>query len=106
MVVGSLASSFHGEPRQTRDIDIVVEADPDGLRRFRESLDEDEFYSDAAAMLEAVDRRTSFNIVDATSCETSSESWRRSATRWITHTLNVGSAHSAWTTLGRPRTRC
>jgi hypothetical protein len=26
MVTGSVASSFHGEPRATRDIDIVIEA--------------------------------------------------------------------------------
>jgi hypothetical protein len=67
MVVGSLASSFHGEPRQTRDIDIVVEADLRGLVRFRERLDPGEFYSDAGAMHEAIERRTSFNVIDTQS---------------------------------------
>jgi hypothetical protein len=38
MVVGSLASSFHGEPRQTRDIDIVIDPTPEALRRFVELL--------------------------------------------------------------------
>jgi hypothetical protein len=64
MVVGSLASSFHGEPRQTRDIDLVVEPNLSDLERFRESLDPDDFYSDAGAMLEAIERRSSFNIID------------------------------------------
>lgn len=64
MVVGALASSFHGEPRQTRDIDIVVEADASGLLRFQENLDPNEFYWDAGAMREAIERRSSFNVID------------------------------------------
>lgn len=64
MVVGSLASSFHGEPRQTRDIDIVIDPTPEALRRFVELLAPDAFYADAEAAVEALDRRTSFNIVE------------------------------------------
>jgi hypothetical protein len=67
MVVGSLASSFHGEPRQTRDIDIVVEPDAGRLSRFQEQLDSSEFYSDAAALGEAIERQSSFNIIDVNS---------------------------------------
>ncbi len=66
MVVGSLASSFHGEPRQTRDIDLVI--DPSGadvLRRFLERLPPDELYADASAATEALERRTSFNVIEA-----------------------------------------
>lgn len=64
MVVGSLASSFHGEPRQTRDIDIVIEANAGGVQRFIGLLDEDAFYADAGAAAEALERRTSFNVIE------------------------------------------
>jgi hypothetical protein len=64
MVVGSLASSFHGEPRQTRDIDIVIDPTPEALRRFVELLPPDAYYADPDAATEALDRRTSFNIVE------------------------------------------
>ena len=64
MIVGSLASSFHGEPRQTRDIDIVIDPTPEALRRFVELLPPDDYYADAAAATEALDRRTSFNLVE------------------------------------------
>lgn len=64
MVVGSLASSFHGEPRQTRDIDIVIDPTPEALRRFVELLPPDDFYADAEAAAEAMDRRASFNLVE------------------------------------------
>ncbi len=64
MVVGSLASSFHGEPRQTRDIDIVIDPTPDALHRFMQLLPPDDFYADADAATEALERRTSFNVVE------------------------------------------
>lgn len=64
MIVGSLASSFHGEPRLTRDIDIVIDPAPDALLRFVGLLPPDDFYADADAATEALDRRTSFNIVE------------------------------------------
>jgi hypothetical protein len=38
MIVGSLASNFHGIPRSTRDADFVVELEPGALRRLGESL--------------------------------------------------------------------
>jgi hypothetical protein len=38
MLVGSLASNFHGIPRSTRDADFVVELDADGLERLRARL--------------------------------------------------------------------
>ena len=66
MVVGSLASSFHGEPRQTRDIDLVIDpSDADVLHRFVGRLPPDELYADADAAAEALTRRTSFNVIEA-----------------------------------------
>ena len=38
MIVGSLASNFHGVPRSTRDADFVVEIGPDGLDRLAREL--------------------------------------------------------------------
>lgn len=38
MLVGSLASNFHGIPRSTRDADFVVELSPDSLRRLAAHL--------------------------------------------------------------------
>jgi hypothetical protein len=34
MIVGSLASSYHGRPRATQDIDVVVEAEVRRVFRF------------------------------------------------------------------------
>jgi hypothetical protein len=38
MVVGSVAGSFHGEPRTTIDIDLVIDPSAESLRRFVDSL--------------------------------------------------------------------
>jgi hypothetical protein len=34
MVVGSFASSFHGVPRSSQDLDLVIDPQPESLRRF------------------------------------------------------------------------
>lgn len=38
MIVGSLASNFHGIPRSTRDADFVAELSPDRLQRLEQHL--------------------------------------------------------------------
>jgi hypothetical protein len=38
MIVGSLASNFHGIPRSTRDADFVIELEPGKLQRLGEAL--------------------------------------------------------------------
>lgn len=38
MIVGSLASNFHGIPRSTRDADIVIEAIPGSLQQLGDAL--------------------------------------------------------------------
>lgn len=38
MIVGSLASNFHGIPRATADADFVVEIDPGALQRLGDGL--------------------------------------------------------------------
>ena len=41
MIVGSLASNFHGIPRSTRDADFVVELNPGDLQRLGRALPPD-----------------------------------------------------------------
>ncbi|HEY6723728.1 MAG TPA: DUF6036 family nucleotidyltransferase [Polyangiaceae bacterium] len=62
VVGGSVASSLHGIPRSTHDIDIVVtlwgkDVDP-FVARFESS-----FYVDREMILDAIRRRASFNII-------------------------------------------
>ena len=65
MVAGSLASTHHGEPRSTQDIDLVVDPSPASLAAFVADLDRERFYvGDAQG---ALDRRDQFNVIDVTS---------------------------------------
>ena len=58
MLTGSFASAYHGTPRSTQDIDIVIAANPEQLRRFVESLPSGEYYADLDAALEAHKRQS------------------------------------------------
>ncbi len=64
MVAGSFASTYHGEPRTTQDIDIVIHGSRDSVAQFVGSLDQDAYYCDLDAALDAFDRRTQFNLID------------------------------------------
>ncbi|HEY7375704.1 MAG TPA: hypothetical protein VIF57_26340 [Polyangia bacterium] len=64
MVVGSFASSFHGVPRSSQDLDIVIDPQLDALRRFLADLPNDEYYADGDAAIDAFRRRSQFNVVD------------------------------------------
>lgn len=62
MVVGSFASSFHGEPRMTRDIDVVVDPTAASIRLLVDLVDRDRFYiGDAEG---ALSNRSMFNLID------------------------------------------
>ena len=63
MVTGSLASSFYGEPRATRDIDMVIDPTRRGLGHLVDGLEADEIYVDRHAAFEALRDRTQFNAV-------------------------------------------
>lgn len=63
MVTGSLASSFHGEPRATLDVDIVVDPTPSSLARLVDNLIDGGYYVDREAAREALAGRTQFNAV-------------------------------------------
>lgn len=64
MLVGSVASSFYGDPRLTRDIDLVLELHPMHLLKFSEVFQEDEFYipPDEVVRDEVLNKR-SFNLI-------------------------------------------
>jgi len=64
MVVGSFASSFHGVPRSSQDLDLVIDPDAASLRRFLASLPAAEYYADVDTALDAFRRRGQFNVID------------------------------------------
>jgi len=62
MVVGSFASTFHGEPRMTRDIDVVVDPTEASIELLVDLVDRDRFYvGDAKA---ALANRSMFNLIE------------------------------------------
>jgi len=67
MVTGSVASSFHGEPRSTRDIDIVIDPTASALEAFVRSLPADAFYVDFEAARAALAGRGQFNVIEKAS---------------------------------------
>ena len=66
MISGSLGSSFHGKPRTTNDIDIVIETDEKKLIAFVKSLGDGYYVSEDAAR-KAFFNTATFNIVDFSS---------------------------------------
>jgi len=64
MIVGSFASTHHGEPRTTQDIDIVIDVDRTELDRFVASLPSTAWYVDADAAHDALQARSMFNVID------------------------------------------
>jgi hypothetical protein len=63
MISGSLGSSFHGRPRTTNDIDIVIEADEKKLTAFMKSLG-DNYYVSVEAVRTAFFKTGTCNIID------------------------------------------
>ena len=64
MLVGSFAATYYGASRSTRDIDIVMEAHPDDLRKFIPALQQDNYYVELDAALEAQRHESLFNAID------------------------------------------
>ena len=65
MIAGSFASTTHGLPRTTQDIDIVIDPpDAGALDRLVGAVDRDAYYVDADAATEAWRRRAMFNLID------------------------------------------
>ncbi|HEV8440722.1 MAG TPA: hypothetical protein VGT40_21760 [Methylomirabilota bacterium] len=63
MVGGSHAAMYYGEPRLTRDVDVVVSLHRERLPALLQRFPADEFYVDADAAREAVDTSGQFNII-------------------------------------------
>ncbi len=63
MVTGSLAGSYHGEPRATLDVDVVIDPTPDSLASLIDELLRSNFYVDADAARRALDERSQFNAI-------------------------------------------
>lgn len=61
-VGGSYASGIHGVPRQTHDVDIIVDLGPAFAREVAKALD-GTFYVDEKTAARAARERTSFNLV-------------------------------------------
>jgi len=59
---GSYASAIHGVPRQTHDVDLVVDLGPEHVPEIVRAL-EGEFYIDEHAVERAVSERSSVNLV-------------------------------------------
>lgn len=66
-VGGSLASAAHGEPRATNDVDVIASLSASDARTLVERLVAAGFYADVDAALDAVRRRSSFNVIDTRS---------------------------------------
>lgn len=62
-VGGSLASSLHGIPRATQDVDLVAAMTRNEVDGFVEALGSD-FYLDEEMIREAIRRGASFNIIE------------------------------------------
>ena len=65
MLTGSFASAHHGAPRSTLDLDIVVAATPEQIKKFIADLPTDEYYADLDAALDAHSRESLFNVIDS-----------------------------------------
>ena len=62
-VTGSMATIAYGEPRFTRDIDVVVRLEKQDIGRLRSEFPEEEFYLSPEAAGEAIEHSGQFNIL-------------------------------------------
>jgi hypothetical protein len=63
MLTGSFAANFYAVPRMTRDIDIIVQIFESDMDKFVLAF-EKHFYLDRRTILEAVEYRRMFNIIN------------------------------------------
>jgi hypothetical protein len=64
MIAGSLGSSFHGRPRATQDVDVVIDPSKEHFERFIALLNQEGYYVSPDAARDALRRRTMFNVID------------------------------------------
>lgn len=64
MVTGSVASSIHGIPRSTNDLDIVIAPNREQLREFVAFVKRFGYFAQPEAAEDALRKRDQFNIID------------------------------------------
>lgn len=64
MLTGSFASSIHGTPRATRDVDIVIAPASEQIDALLAHLPQTDYYVSREAALDAVARHGQFNMID------------------------------------------
>lgn len=64
MVTGSVASSAHGLPRSTLDLDIVIAPTQTQLLTLMSQFPPDFYYADEQQALQALAKQSQFNIID------------------------------------------
>ncbi len=64
MLTGSVASSAHGTPRSTRDLDIVIAPTRPQLLAFMQQFPTGQYYADQQQALAALANRSQFNVID------------------------------------------
>lgn len=64
MITGSWASSMHGEPRSSQDVDMVIDLFLRDVPKFLAAFPEPRFYLAESAVRAAVDERGHFNLID------------------------------------------
>jgi len=65
MLAGSFASAYHGTPRATQDIDVVIDPTPASLESFVAQLTAAGYYVDADRARAALEPRRQFNVIDS-----------------------------------------
>lgn len=64
MVVGSVASMIYGEPRLTKDMDVVIEVQPTGMDLLYGAFPEKDYYVPPKEILQAeITARGQFNLI-------------------------------------------
>jgi hypothetical protein len=63
MIGGSQAAMYYGEPRLTRDVDVIIALRADHLPAFLRGFPADEFYVDEQAARRAIGTAGQFNVI-------------------------------------------
>lgn len=64
MLTGSFAGAYHGVPRATQDIDVVIDGSEDQIVRFVRGAEASGFYVSEEGAKGAVATRGQFNVID------------------------------------------
>jgi len=64
MITGSIVSSLQGEPRSTHDIDMLIAVQSSKVHELIGAFPPSDFYLDKNSILDAVNRRSMFNLID------------------------------------------